>query len=96
MPHISFDLRDMHCTSRARTGEMLVFTEPAFCNLQAWVLLGASLYAVPLRAERVFYLDTAIAPAQAANALDLGARVSRVKRTTPTGEAPPLLYQVQA
>lgn len=60
---------------------------------QAWVLLGSAMYAVPLRAERVFYLDTNLPQGQAAEALGLGARVSRVKRTTPAGDSPPLLYQ---
>ena len=59
------------------------------------MLLGAQLYAVPLKAERVLYLDTALPQAGAADALGMGARVSRVKRVTPAGDSPPLLYQVR-
>jgi hypothetical protein len=57
------------------------------------VLLGAAMYAVPLQAERVLYLDTSLPQGGAADALGMGARVSKVKRLTPAGETPPLMYQ---
>ena len=60
---------------------------------QAWVLLGSAMYAVPLKAERVLYLDTSLPQGGAADALGMCARVSRVKRLTPGGETPPLMYQ---
>jgi hypothetical protein len=57
------------------------------------VLLGSAMYAVPLKAERVLYLDTSLPQGGAADALGMGARVSKVKRLTPSGETPPLMYQ---
>ena len=57
------------------------------------MLLGSAMYAVPLKAERVLYLDTSLPQGGAADALGLGARVSKVKRLTPGGETPPLMYQ---
>lgn len=62
---------------------------------QAWVLLGAALYAVPLKAERVLYIDATVPQAEAAEALGLGARVTLVKRHTPTSEKPVAMYQVR-
>ena len=63
-------------------------------SVQAWALLGAQLYAIPLRVDRSLYLETSLQPGDAAETLDLGSRVQRVKRKLPSGETPPLLYQV--
>ena len=63
-------------------------------TLQAWVLRGDKLWAVPLRVERTLYLDTDLQPRDVEAALPDVGRIARIKRTTPEGDAPPLLYQV--
>ncbi len=68
----------------------------AGCSLQAWVLRGDKLWAVPLRVERTLYLDTDLQPRDVEAALPDVGRIARIKRTTPEGDAPPLLYQVPA
>ena len=76
-----------------RMSTLLRYLQTLTLCLQAWVLLGSAMYAVPLKAERVLYLDTSLPQGGAADALGMGARVSKVKRLTPGGETPPLMYQ---
>jgi hypothetical protein len=63
--------------------------------VQAWVLIDAQLYGVPLRVPRTFFVDSDLEPSAAAAAMAWpGAIVSRVKRTPPKGSAPRHLYKV--
>ena len=63
--------------------------------MQAWVLIDAQLYGVPLRVPRTFFVNSDLESSEAAAALAWpGAVVSRVKRTPPNGSAPRHLYKV--
>ncbi len=60
---------------------------------KAWVLVGARLYAVPLRVPRTFYVNSTRAPTDADSpAQTLGGL--KVQRSLPFGREPFHLYQV--
>ena len=62
------------------------------CLLQAWVLVESSLYAVPLKVPRAFYVNSTLPPDDS-TAAALGPRVSR---TLPYGAEAHNIYQARA
>ena len=61
---------------------------------RAWALVGAQMYAVPLRVPRTFYVDSALPPDDPDSpAHTLGGL--RVQRTLPLGREPAHLYQAR-
>lgn len=58
------------------------------------MLRGDKLWGVPVRVDRTMYVDTSLQPPEAQAVLPDVAHLARIKRTTPDGNTPPLLYQV--
>ena len=61
------------------------------CSLQVWVLVESSLYAVPLKVPRKFYVNSTLPPDDP-TAAALGPRVSR---TLPYGAEAHNIYQAR-
>ena len=67
------------------------FITMVLCLLQAWVLVESSLYAVPLKVPRKFYVNSTLPPDDP-TAAALGPRVSR---TLPYGAEAHIIYQAR-
>ena len=84
------------CT-RAHRSRHLCPANPALSAgvFRAWALVGAQMYAVPLRVPRTFYVDSALPPGDPDSpAQTLGGL--QVQRTLPLGREPAHLYQARA
>lgn len=70
----------------------------AWCHVQAWVLRGSSMYAVPVRVDRTMFLETSLDSDEVqkllADASCPGALVAQTKRKTTSADRAEVLYKV--
>lgn len=71
--------------------------KPPWRHVQAWVLRGSSMYAVPLRVDRTMFLETSLDSDEIQKLLAdacPGALVAQTKRKTISADTAEVLYKV--
>ncbi len=63
---------------------------------RAWALVGAAMYAVPLRVPRVFYVNSRLPPDRPGAPAGPPLHGARVRRILPAAREPENLYQARA
>jgi hypothetical protein len=63
---------------------------------RAWALVGAAMYAVPLRVPRVFYVNSRLPPDRPGAPAGPPLHGARVRRILPAAREPENLYQARS